>query len=87
MKLRVLALSCFVTLSGISLPAFSQVADMNRFPVLRTNDWRTPDVDAPWSSPVVVKDEFEGNYLAVFDKNYHDNFWTGDKSGVVSLKG
>jgi hypothetical protein len=84
MKFRIIALSCFVTLSSICLPAFSQVSDMSRFPVLRTNDWRTPDVDVPWSSPVVVKDEFEGNYLAVFDKNYRDNIWTGNKSGIIS---
>ncbi len=41
-------------------------------------------MNVPWSQPVVVKDEFEGNYLAVFDKNYRDNIWTGDKSGVIS---
>ena len=29
-------------------------------------------------------DEFEGNYLAVFDKNFQDNFWTAEKSGIVS---
>jgi hypothetical protein len=84
MKLKVLALSCFVALSSASSPVFSQVADISRFPVLRSNDWRTPDKGMPWSSPVVVKDEFEGDYLAVFDKNYNDNFWTGDKSGVIS---
>jgi hypothetical protein len=57
--------------------------DMSKFPVLRINDWRS-EQNLPWSQPVVMVDEFEGNYLAVFDKNFNDNFWTGEKSGLVS---
>jgi hypothetical protein len=61
----------------------SPPVDTSKFPVLRTNDWRS-ERDLPWSQPVVMVDEFEGNYLAVFDKNFNDNFWTGEKSGLVS---
>jgi hypothetical protein len=57
--------------------------DVSAFPVLRINDWRT-ETNLPWSRPVVMVDEFEGNYLAVFDKNYQDNFWTGESSGIIS---
>ncbi|PSB52441.1 hypothetical protein [Chamaesiphon polymorphus] len=57
--------------------------DISKFPLLRTNDWRT-ETNLPWSQPVVMVDEFEGNYLAVFDKNFQDSFWTGEKSGIVS---
>jgi hypothetical protein len=57
--------------------------DTSKFPLLRTNDWRA-ETNLPWSQPVLIADEFEGNYLAVFDKNFQDNFWTGEKSGIVS---
>jgi hypothetical protein len=84
MKFKALVLSCFVALSSINLPALSQIPDISRFPVLRISDWRTPDVSIPWSEPVVINDEFEGNYLAVFDKNYHDDIWSGNKRGIIS---
>lgn len=41
------------------------------FPVLNSDDWRR-EPRIPWSVPVVVKDPFDGEYLAVFDRNYRD---------------
>jgi hypothetical protein len=82
LKVKILVLSCLVVFSSFAAPVLSQVNTSN-FPVLRVSDWRTAG-DIPWSQPVVVKDEFEGDYLAVFDKNYNDDIWTGHKSGVVS---
>jgi hypothetical protein len=81
-KIKALALSCLVIVACITPPVLSQV-DTSKFPVLRISDWRTAN-DIPWSQPVVVMDEFEGSYLAVFDKNFQDNIWNGHKSGVVS---
>jgi hypothetical protein len=70
------------TIDDSASPTPSQI-DTSKFPTLRTRDWRS-ESNLPWSEPVVVVDEFEGNYLAVFDKNFNDNFWTDEKSGIVS---
>jgi hypothetical protein len=67
---------------NVAVPISPQI-DTSKLPLLRTNDWRA-ETNLPWSQPVVMADEFEGNYLAVFDKNFQDNFWTGEKSGIVS---
>src|SRR5687768_5601156 len=32
-------------------------------------DWRSPKAEIPWSEPVIVRDQFDGEYLAVFDKS------------------
>lgn len=48
-------------------------------------DWRSPKADIPWSEPVIVRDQFDGEYLAVFDKSHSGSaFWTGRESGVVT---
>ena len=39
------------------------------FPVVRSAVLGT-NMDVPWSQPVKVIDPFEGDYLAVFDRNY-----------------
>lgn len=82
MKLKILALSLIVVSAYISTPASAQI-DISKFPLLNASDWRTAE-RAPWSEPIVIKDEFDGNYLAVLDKNYNDNIWNGYKSGIIS---
>jgi hypothetical protein len=48
------------------------------------NDWRSGQ-NVPWSTPTYVKDAFDGDYLAVFDKNFSGNtFFEGSESGVIS---
>ncbi len=48
------------------------------------NDWRSGQ-NVPFSTPVYVKDAFDGDYLAVFDKNFSGNtFFGGTESGVIS---
>ncbi|WP_348252042.1 hypothetical protein [Trichocoleus desertorum] len=48
-------------------------------------DWRSPKAEIPWSEPVMVRDQFDGEYLAVFDKSHSGSaFWTGRESGVVT---
>lgn len=58
--------------------------DYSNYPVVSGADWRTPKASVPWSVPVIVKDEFDGDYLAVFDRNYTRDFWTNLETGVFS---
>ncbi|BAU12527.1 hypothetical protein LEP3755_30570 [Leptolyngbya sp. NIES-3755] len=51
-------------------------------PVLNKKDWRTAE-DIPWSKIVIVKDDFDGDYVAVFDKNYQKDS-TGSEAGIIS---
>ncbi len=60
------------------------VFDYSEYPVVDVGDWRTPQADIEWSIPVIVRDDFDGDYLAVFDKNYQRNIWDNSEIGVVS---
>jgi hypothetical protein len=37
-----------------------------------------------WSEPVIVRDDFEGDYLAVLDRAYSENSWSGWNSGIIT---
>jgi len=55
-----------------------------KFPVVNIDDWRR-EQKIPWSVPVIVKDPFDGKYLAVFDRNYSSSFLgSADESGVIT---
>ncbi len=54
------------------------------YPVVNAGDWRSHKAKIEWSIPVVVRDDFDGDYLAVFDKNYQKNFLSGHENGIVS---
>lgn len=58
----------------------------SEFPVVRSAVLGT-NMDVPWSQPVKVVDPFEGNYLAVFDRNYFYRRFlnTNARGDVVSL--
>ena len=43
-----------------------------KLPTVDGNFWRV-NGDLPWSQPVLVKDPFDGNYVAVFDHDFSDN--------------
>lgn len=58
--------------------------EIGEFPVVGVGDWRNRRADIPWSVPVVVRDDFDGDYLAVFDKNYDRNFWNESEVGIRS---
>lgn len=60
-----------------------ELASSKDLPVVGEGDWRKAK-NIPWSVPVVIKDPFDGDYLAVLDRNYSDNILNGDKSGVIS---
>lgn len=52
--------------------------------VLNNNDWRTSE-DVPFSVPVIVNDPFDGNYLAVLDKNFSGTLTLGTyQEGVIT---
>jgi hypothetical protein len=57
------------------------------FPSVNEKDWRSQSFSQiPLSVPVLVRDEFNGNYLAVFDRNYQgDYFWTEREAGVMTM--
>ncbi len=47
-------------------------------------DWRVHK-SMPYSRPVIIKDAFEGDYLAVLDQNYAGNFfWNGAQTSIVT---
>jgi hypothetical protein len=57
--------------------------DLKNVPVIANADWRSEKAKIPWSVP--VRDDFEGDYLAVFDRNYQGNsFLTNRETGIVS---
>ena len=52
--------------------------------VLNSSDWRTSE-DVPLSVPVIVNDPFDGNYLAVIDKNFSGRLTLGTyQEGVIT---
>jgi len=66
-------------------PVSSEVnLDFSKYRVVNAGDWRSADANVPWSTPVIVRDDFDGDYLAVFDKNYQSNFFSNSEHGIVS---
>lgn len=60
-------------------------ADPNTgYTVLNAGDWRTSN-RVPLSEPVIVRDAFDGDYLAVIDKNFSGNLrLSGQQDGVIT---
>jgi hypothetical protein len=85
MNIKSIAFLCSLSISAMCTPAFSQEAiDVGKIPTINNTDWRTPKFQAPWSTPVLVNDEFDGSYLTVFDKNFQRNVFTGEENGLIS---
>ena len=54
------------------------------FVVINNKDWRTSE-DVPFSEPIIVNDPFDGNYLAVLDKNFSGRLALGTyQEGVIT---
>jgi hypothetical protein len=73
MNIKAIAFLSLLTISTLSTPAFSQTPeiDISKVPTIRIKDWRDPSsFTPPWSTPVLVNDDFDGTYLAVFDHNF-----------------
>lgn len=59
-------------------------ASIGNYPVINDVDWRSVNAqNIPWSQPVTINDPFDGNYLAVFDRNYK-NIAYGGRASLVS---
>lgn len=75
------------SLTGLSPVTTTKIvaqASTANYPVINSFDWRTLDPNKiPWSQPVTVNDPFDGNYLAVFDRNYKD-LAIGGRASIVS---
>jgi hypothetical protein len=73
MNIKAIAFLSLLTISTLSTPAFSQTQeiDVSKIPTMKIKDWRSPSsFSPPWSTPVLVDDDFDGTYLAVFDHNF-----------------
>jgi hypothetical protein len=87
MKIKSIALLSLLTLFTLNAPVLSQVQeiDISKIPTINNKDWRTPQTfSPPWSTPVLVKDEFEGTYLAVFDHNFQRPWGSPVENGITS---
>jgi len=52
-------------------------------PTVKEAQWRI-DHKIPWSVPVLVEDEFEGNYVAVLDHDVRERFGRDKRPGLVT---
>lgn len=83
------SISAIITVQHSSLAQNTQSTSSStataNYPVINGGiDWRSVNAqNIPWSKPVMVKDPFDGNYLAVFDRNYKD-LNVGGRASVVS---
>jgi hypothetical protein len=87
MKIKSIALLSILTLFTLNTPVFSQVQeiDISKIPTINNKDWRTPQTfSPPWSTPVLVNDEFDGTYLAVFDHNFQKPWGSTVENGITS---
>ena len=66
--------------------AVDQATGLEVIEFIKDLDWKSTKRDKlPWSKIVKVKSALDGNYeLAVFDRDYTDNFSTGSKEGAVT---
>jgi hypothetical protein len=58
------------TTASTPAPSTTVPTAWSKYPVVNSGDWRSLNRNLPWSRPVVVRDPFDGDYLAVLDRNY-----------------
>ena len=70
MKSKVLlgAIAVIGMLPSIALAEMSLGDKYQNLDIIYANDWREDNLDMPWSDVVIVEDDFDGQYLAVFDR-------------------
>lgn len=69
-----------------SLTPVSRVPDdiPSDLPVVQESSWRQQS-GVVWSEPVIVHDDFNGDYLAVLDRSYESGgVFTGEYSGILT---
>jgi hypothetical protein len=87
MNIKAIAFLSLLAVSTLSAPAFSQTAeiDISKVPTINNKDWRTPQTfSPPWSTPVLVNDEFDGTYLTVFDHNFQRDWGNNVENGLTT---
>lgn len=52
-------------------------------PEVDESEWRRQS-GVTWSQPIIVRDDFAGDYLAVLDRDYSLNSWTNWSSGIIT---
>ena len=66
-------------------PKFDTETGLNVVEVKGDVDWKVQKPNIPWSTIVKTKSELDSSYdLAVFDRDYTDDFNTGAKEGVIT---
>ncbi|MFM2430327.1 MAG: hypothetical protein RLZZ511_1540 [Cyanobacteriota bacterium] len=96
MKIKTLTFSVLTLLALTATPSLAQKLDefgdtkssasgvnMQNLPVINNADWRTGKANVPWSTPILVRDDFDGDYLAVLDRNYTINA-NNEESGIIT---
>jgi hypothetical protein len=74
-------------LNPVCVSASETTKQSENLPLVNEKDWRSQNFSQiPLSVLVMVRDEFNGDYLAVFDRNYQgDYFWTEREAGVMTM--
>lgn len=89
MKLKILigAILAVSLLPSIAVAEMSLADKYEDLEIVNQDDWRSFSFgDIIWSEPVIVQDDFEGESLAVFDRNKTGSMmWHGKESGIVSM--
>jgi hypothetical protein len=75
----------FYFCASIPIIAVAEFNAPEKYPEVDSFELNDPDLDLPWSEIVKVKDEFDGDYLAIFDRNYSSDFWYGSEGGIMSV--
>ena len=52
-------------------------------PEVNENEWRRQS-GVVWSQPIIVRDDFAGDYLAVLDRDYSQDSWNNWSSGIIT---
>jgi hypothetical protein len=69
---------------GDKINAGKSTVNLKNLPVVANLDWRSDKADIPWSVPVLVRDDFEGDYLAVIDRNYQIDALSDYETGIIT---
>lgn len=65
------------------LPKLPTLSNQSNLPTVSGEQWRS-NQDLPWSVPVIIVDDFEGNYLAVLDRDSNEGFLVEELTGLVT---
>lgn len=65
------------------LPKLPTSLNQANLPTVSGEQWRS-NQDLPWSVPVIIVDDFEGNYLAVLDRDSNEGFLVDEVTGLVT---